>query len=272
MLIVLFVASLSYLDDIGSTIREEIAFTALLSGNLWPLVNGSEPREILGHSWSLGVEEQFYLAWPFVLVTFGAAFARPARFMRAVLVFVVAVEVFGRVVVAGLLDYEHWSAVPLWGFEGLLFGCVLGVWLHSGAVRSDAPAPHPILFGAVVMFVGIDLFFSNTMWAWDDYDLRSPALRLGFAYVVYCVVAFPGWGWNHLLRNRLLSWFGKISYSLYLWHIPVIVVLNREMAAQPRPVRFGTQFVVSLVFAAASYYLVEGPILARYRAWAKARS
>ena len=81
----------------------------------------------------------------------------------------------------------------------------------------------------------------------------------------------PSWP-TPLLRNRMLGWFGKISYSLYLWHIPVIVVLNREMADDPRPVRFAAQFVLSLIVASASYYVVEGPILAAYRRRAAARA
>lgn len=63
------------------------------------------------------------------------------------------------------------------------------------------------------------------------------------------------------LEHRVLAWFGSISYSLYLWHYPVIAILLYRWPVEPPWVRGVTMAALSVLFASASYYLVERKFL-----------
>ena len=171
----------------------------------------------LGHTWSLAVEEQFYLFWP-ILLLFALRRGRST---------VTTVALIGAAITIALRwIFPQSDMYNLLRWDALLLGC--------------AVAASPIRIPRFAGWVG-----------WGVISVYSVAKRLTpLDYTVAslaCTMVLVTSLDNRLLRNRVLCWFGTISYGLYLWHV-IILRLGP-------PALLGAS--ISIGIAAASYYLVE---------------
>ena len=260
MLAFLVVASFTFMSDVGEPLRREIVLAAGSMGNLWPVFYGFETRGALGHTWSLGIEEQFYLVWPVVLCAVPMAFRATRRFAMWFGAVALISVVFARVVVAGVLDYPHWLSIPFLDFEGLALGCLLAAMLHT----DDAGrwrVPH-WLFGIACAVVTFDLFAADWYLAHDTYDLRDLVLSACFAIVLAELVTNPTNIFAAPLQTSPMRWLGRLSYSLYLWHATIFTILSEERHPDaPRAVLVSSKVVLSFAAAWLSYRLVEQPAI-----------
>jgi peptidoglycan/LPS O-acetylase OafA/YrhL len=207
-------ASFTFLSSLGGDLRVESLFAAGFASNIYALIEGGHPRYLLAHTWSLGLEEQFYWVWPVLLAALPIAFNSPKRFARTVVITSLGLAVFGRIVVAGLIGYPHWESVPLFNADGLALGCGLAILVHEGGTPIAwlrnwmLPA-----FGALV---AIDLLAAS---AYEEigFHAREVLLRMLFTAIVFIVVVRPP-RLAARLRQPGARWFGRISFSLYLWH------------------------------------------------------
>jgi peptidoglycan/LPS O-acetylase OafA/YrhL len=271
LLLSAWITSYTTFEPDGDLIRRQVAYTGLLSGNLWALGEGFADRPVLGHTWSLGLEEQFYLVWPLLLAFLPAvAFAHPRRFLKIVAVFTAASIVVGRVVVKGLLDYPHWGSIPFFNIDGLAMGCVLAVYLHTH--QGLTHRVRPWLLALSIAIPAVDLFAGGRYLDRDEFGIRTIVLRLAFTYIVFAAVTQPRYRPLSILRNAQLAFLGMISYSLYLWHIPVIQFFDESRFPTAGKAVLGiAKVVVSLAVACGSFFLVERPVLAWYRRRRKRR-
>jgi peptidoglycan/LPS O-acetylase OafA/YrhL len=201
----------------------------------------------LTHTWSLAIEEHFYLVWPLALI------AIPAR-RRFVAAWVIALAfVAWRL---GLLALEGdvrriYYLTDTNAFAPLL-GCALAISHHQGRLRAIGWNASGLSMAALVAF---------SMLPWDSADRRL--LYLAVPVALLAVVAI----WSALetpigwLENRLLRWFGKISYGLYLWHAILIPLPWQELGVDP----LLPMVIVPIAIASASFYLLEAPLLAKWR-------
>jgi len=265
LLAVVVIASFGAFSAVGGVVRRQALYTVLLSGNLFAIGEGSVARPVLGHTWSLGLEEQFYLVWPFLLVAIPAvAYGRPAQFLRGLAFVTIGMILFARVVVIGILDYPHWQSIPFFNMEGLLFGCMLAVYLHTS--NGLAPRVRTWVVALCVAVVVFDLFVGGRYIPLDDYGIRPVVLRLIFTYIVFVAATARDWQPVRLLDNGILRWLGAISYSLYLWHIPVFEYFDDKRFPDVNNVLLlGTKVVMAFVAACASFYLIEKPAIRLYR-------
>lgn len=260
MLAFLVVASFTFMSDVGDPLRREIVLAAGSMGNLWPVLYGFEPRGALGHTWSLGIEEQFYLVWPVVLCLVPMAFRATRRFAMWFAGVALGSVVFARVVVAGVLDYPHWLAIPFLDFEGLALGCLLAMMLHTDdAGRWRVP---PWLFAVACAVVTFDLFAADWYLAHDTYDLRDVVLSASFAIVLAELVTNSTNILAASLQTSPMRWLGRLSYSLYLWHATLFTILSEERYPDaPRALLVSSKVVLSFAAAWLSYRFVEQPAI-----------
>jgi peptidoglycan/LPS O-acetylase OafA/YrhL len=250
----LFPAALAYLSVIA--ILGAAGLVELLEGDLWHALtytmNFHHPRAwLVGHLWSLSVEEQFYLIWPAALVALGTlAGARTA--------------LIGVIVSAPILRIALWLVSPAQSVhadeffftvaDSLATGCLIAV-LRSQL--SDNPAYRrfiesrwvilcPILAVALAYnpFVLVDWLFGRSL------------MNLCLAIVVDWATRSPSTPVGRLLNWAPLTAMGVLSYSLYLWQQPF---LNRNSDAWF--CAFPANILLAFLAATASYLLVERPSL-----------
>ncbi|GAB6903354.1 acyltransferase family protein [Kineosporia succinea] len=218
-------------------------------------------QRVFEHLWSVAVEEQFYLVWPFLLLLIARGAHQVERWVAVAAVTVAAVSA---VLMTGLHDPAAPSRVYT-GTDTRAFSLLLGAVVATAGGRTvlNRLPRRWVGPGQVVLLVAL-----AAAWLLVD-GPDTPGLFPGglFAYAAgaalligWCVQE-PGSAVSRVLGRSPLRWVGSISYSLYLWHWPVIVLLGRH------PSGFGV-CVVSLALACLSKYLVEDPV--RYRAaWAR---
>jgi peptidoglycan/LPS O-acetylase OafA/YrhL len=198
------------------------------------------------------VEWEFYLLWPLVLVLALRRGWSPERLAGPVLA--VAAGLF---VVRGVL-FAHggdWilSYHSAWlRFDELLLGAVIGLAGHRFAIPGWVRTA-----GLLALLVIISRADYPDGWLYQG----GMALVACAAAVLVQPRTTP-WAGDRLLGSAPLVWVGRLSYSLYLWSVPVIAEVGHRGADWPRVAVAVVAVTLSFACAAASYWLVE----ARFRA------
>lgn len=220
------------------------------------------------HTWSLAVEEQFYIFWPMILVA--AARWGP----RAVLPVVLAVSTVS-LIAAVWMVFRHAEAafylLPFRAWELGLGGALAIVQSEPGNLGIRR-ASHAKIAGNALALAGIVTI------AYCTHFYRQPIVFPGLTALpptlgaVALIAAGPNTLVNRMLAIPIARFFGRISYSLYLWHWPIIVFASLWFFLPQSPTVIVGQIALSIAVATASYHLLEvglrarlakGPILKR---------
>ncbi|MCU1460079.1 MAG: acyltransferase family protein [Acidimicrobiales bacterium] len=234
-----------------------------------------ETPSLLQHTWSLAIEEQFYVVWPLVVV----AVLRIGRGSLRVLLAVTAA--LAATSAAAMVFLHHRGGDPSRVYYGtdtrvaaILMGAALAIVLaRRGPVRS-ARARAGVEVAALLAVAGVAFAWATV--GGQTNGLYEGGLALcGLAVVaVIAAAAHPSPGpvaWA--LSVRPLQWLGRISYGVYLWHWPVFVLMTPERThlSSGLPVDVA-RVAVTLAVSVLSYRLIETPIrrgsLAGWRSWA----
>lgn len=203
------------------------------------------PADVMGMAWSLGIEEKYYLIWPSVIKRF-----ERRSVLKAALVLFVCVQIYH--VVIYKLGYVMWAAWNLdTRIDAILLGSSLAIALKLGWVPPKLLLSSASLLASLVLVAVL----SGVTWVHRlSFGVLIAAYPL--AIILMSVVARP----PRILNNKVATFFGKISYSLYLYNPLVIYFVNK--------LHFVNSLWQTLVSIAAatltatiSYYLIEKPFL-----------
>lgn len=224
--------------------------------------------QLLTNLWSLAVEEQFYLAWP--LITLGLLIAiRSARSRIGIVLILAAGSGF---LMAARFDPEVGATRVYYGTDthvfGLMIGAALALWWTTPEIRGPAfwiARRRP----ATALALGV---LAGLMWWLDEsrpLTFRGGLVLASVASAVLIASAITGGTLARALDLPALRWIGERSYGIYLWHWPVILVVNADYGPVPGSAGFGWTrlwcVVVILALADLCYRLVELPV--RRRGW-----
>ncbi|WP_199037447.1 acyltransferase family protein [Glycomyces salinus] len=228
----------------------------------------------LQHFWSLAVEEQFYLVWPLMLLAvavvcgrlWGGRFARRYPLYRRRIT-VIAIVLAAVAAVSFFLSVTRSAEDPVWSY----FGIHTRAWeLAAGAfvavlanrIRRTVPAAA----AAVASWIGLaalvgSVFLIDEATAFPGYAAVLPVAGTAVVIAAGCVPHRFGAG--TLLGIAPAQYLGKISYGLYLWHWPIVMIAPVALGVEPRLRYMVPLMGLAFLLSVAMFHLIENPVRTR---------
>lgn len=250
-------------------LREDVFAALAYVSNWWYIAQDQsyftkfEAPSVLQHLWSLAVEEQFYIVWPFVIWLGLKVFKQPIRLLMPM-----AIIMFASLVAMAVLYVPGEDPSRLYfGTDTRLFSIVLGgmlavVWpsrVFAERVVQKRVRDVLDIVGAValgIVLLGFVFFKENS-----DFLYRGGMGLVSFLMlVVIGVVVIPNSRLAKLLSLRPLRWIGARSYGIYLWHFPIIILLGGGLDAPLPWYKVVLVFVLTFICTVLSWHFIETPV------------
>jgi peptidoglycan/LPS O-acetylase OafA/YrhL len=209
----------------------------------------------VGHTWSLGVEEKFYLLWPLLLPLLLRT-RRPVAWLLAAFVVATAWR---------YLVTLKWGWVQAYFcFDTRMSGILLGA---IAALTRLKVSRHAVLIACIALAIIVAAPIIQSTATSVPIEGVTLGITLGelSAFVLICYVAEHGN--TRFLASRPMAYIGRLSYGIYLWHFPVVLLL-RDVHSQPWWITLSATLLFSFTMAAVCLHLVDVPIKRwREKAW-----
>ena len=205
---------------------------------------------LLGHFWSLAVEEQFYLFWPLLVVVVGRKGIIPA-----------GLGLIALAVAARSAGYHRHLLISR--CDSLAAGAILAVLTAYCQERRRKPF---LIIGfataalaSLLTFVAYAVFVDRSIIHQDSMLMFVTPFLFGLLGIVICLQGHPLLA---ALRNRVLCYCGTISYGIYVYHWVIYLIFDRAMPGTSRTLWATTlKLALSLLIAVLSWNFIERPIL-----------
>ncbi|MEY2846836.1 MAG: hypothetical protein RL076_2382 [Chloroflexota bacterium] len=215
--------------------------------------------------WSLGTEELFYVLFPLALFALVKLVPRMTA-MAIVLATIVIASFLGRYLWMINIPKDAWKAIEyvmyirldamVWGILIAWMRVARPHWFRSVAELGYAP-------GIMTVAIGIMVYVDYLRWPVLAVMIPQTCITVGTSLLIPACENLKTLGWQ--LVDRVVVWIAFISYSLYLYHVMVMLRLSREIGPATSWGMLGTNALLYLVgaigLAALSYYFVEKPVL-----------
>ena len=239
--------------------------------NWWQIFNKVSYFEAAGvpspftHCWSLAIETQFYLIYPLILLGIyklaksrGEGRAKRGLLFAGVTLLLALISVILMIV---LFDPQQDASRVYYGTDtrafSLLFGALLAIlWDYRMVPRRLSACVNMVLGSvsfAVLLVMTIAINGSSNFWYRGGQFVGTILTVL----VIYTVLGRKTW-LSRFLSNPVLKWIGDRSYSIYLWHYPIILLISKGIKASWWITLI--EIVLSVVLAELSYRFIETPI------------
>ncbi len=218
--------------------------------------------ELLGHAWSLAMEEQFYLVWPFVLLALLRWRVARSLIIALLLTFIALICVHR----VALVDSGAWMhriySAPDTRADSLLIGCVAAMLVSWNLIPTSRAFLRGLRVASFASVLIVIAYLGNLGEVGPDMTLRGVGFSVfGVAVAVLLIqitLERPRVA-GSVLETRCLVWMGRVSYGIYLWHLPICIIV--ASLSLPAWLKVVTITALTVAFASSSYYIVERPFL-----------
>jgi peptidoglycan/LPS O-acetylase OafA/YrhL len=236
----------------------EIALALSYTTN-WALAFYEYHFSWLNHCWSLSVEEQFYMIWPLIIVGLERAVRSPTIKWRVLIAGAIVIAIYRATHVGIYSNYRINFGLDT-RMDSLMTGAALAYFVRTlpGGKLPDSMSKILGRVLAPVGFIGLFAVINTVTWfspwmGWIGYVLVGGASVLVVADLVigrHSLLAAP-------LATRPMVFIGKISYGLYLLHLPIYFMIEKLLPTASLPVRLSLKVTISISIATISFYLYE---------------
>ncbi len=234
-------------------------------GDYYTALHFSHVHQIMSITWSLGVEEKFYLIWPTVFVFWCKDIPKLFRIVVGTVAVLWLYRAIGCVLLHLPEDYLKYSFDSR--FADILVGCGFALALKLGHVErvlrsADRFRSIPLVLATTL---GLVVFAEGHLGSRWFFLFLLPVSSVAIAVLLLQLVflgSLRGYAW---LEHPVLRFFGRISYSLYLYHMLAIVSVEHYLPHLHLRWAYPLMVVLSLGLACLSYYGVEKPFLGMRR-------
>jgi peptidoglycan/LPS O-acetylase OafA/YrhL len=211
--------------------------------------SGSKLKPLL-HLWSLGIEEQYYIFWPLIVLF---AWKRKINLFKVCLVLFALSFVVNIATAKGNVVAAFYS--PLSRFWELLIGSVLAYTSLQPSKVTKSPQFNNGTAWVGVVILAIGVYFIHPERRFPGFWALFPTVS---AYLL--IKAGPkAWFNQQVLSNRVMVWIGLISFPLYLWHWPMLVFAEIKFGTLDAPTKLGL-IALSILLSWLTYRFIERPI------------
>ncbi|MFM2144904.1 MAG: hypothetical protein RI899_692 [Actinomycetota bacterium] len=201
------------------------------------------------HYWSLAVEEQFYLVWPLLILLFFML----ARYLKNRLAITYSIAFV--TIISFIFSIYQTETSPIWAFYSLpTRAWELGLGALLVLVPPIKTKKYVGLIGFILIVISAFIFDEST--AFPGINAALPVI--GTVLLIATINSWPPF-LNDVANSRLFQWLGEISYPLYLWHWPLLVLPSTYLARPLSVFERLIAIIATIVFADLTHRFVEEP-------------
>ena len=219
------------------------------------------PVSPLQHYWSLSVEEQFYFVWPLLLVLIFLVGSRTANWNAMKARIAAGIAMTAVIALSFSWAVFETSTNPTWAY----FSTMSRAWeLGVGALIAVSAGFYrrlPSWSRPILGWIGLAGILTAMFITPSTGGFPAPWALLGVLATGLVIIAGTG-GQQRLLFplvNPVAKWIGDVSFSMYLWHFPIITLAS-EFIAEPTPAFYLVVVGMILFMSSTSYYFIEKPV------------
>jgi len=189
----------------------------------WLYVFKIPDNGFLLHFWSLAVEEQFYLLWPFIMLLVRS----PKKLFILVSIFLVSIMTIRIILWLNQIEgLKYFSLYTFTRVDGICIGCLLALTMHINSDWLKKYTAHIVFLLALINFTFFFLNKANRFTFPFFPFIGYTTFAILFALLLYEIIIGRTKLLNNFFSIKVLRFFGRISYGFYIFHWPVYILLS----------------------------------------------
>lgn len=228
----------------------------------WARAFSIHPPDFLGHTWTLAIEEQFYIVWPiFMLMLLRISKKRHKVALITATIALISWMLRVYLTMNGALPDRMYNGLDTRA-DALMVGCTLGIVFSSGMLSRNARKIVQKLLIIMAPLSASCLLTFSTLVYWRDqrmYYYGFFAVEILTAVLILDILVNQRSAIRKFFSMKWLVWVGTISYGLYIWHYPIFRTMRALGFSDLNVITIGT--FATFFIAAISYYSMERPVL-----------